>query len=353
MADPYTSFTTAPLPNRPYGPLTGLATADADFMQRQAQLRSLEDMFTANDQRKAELQRYQGQTPGMVDESNYAGALARGKQGIIPQTLQGLVGEAQSKQAAGKEAMGTVDSKIDTTNSQNRTKAAQAQLEFLDSRMPMLEQAAGRSPMEAQMVWDQMLQESKAPFPRQFDQTTLPNLKKIRDKLVNSVTQQQKLGEIQATGDQHARVADIQGSTSRAVANINQEGQNWRKGLSAEEKASTSKIESFMRKMIEKSASGETLTEHEKDAYLKAREFLLDLAISRGGASGAMGMQFLNNGAPTNWPRPPAASPPGGSPQQPPQPGQVPPPNQRQVGQVYPTPKGPMKWTGTGWVPAQ
>lgn len=28
------------------------------------------------------------------------------------------------------------------------------------------------------------------------------------------------------------------------------------------------------------------------------------------------------------------------------------PPAQRQAGQVYPTPKGPMQWTGTGWLPA-
>ena len=30
----------------------------------------------------------------------------------------------------------------------------------------------------------------------------------------------------------------------------------------------------------------------------------------------------------------------------------VPPPEQRKAGTVYPTPKGPMKWTGTGWLPA-
>lgn len=29
----------------------------------------------------------------------------------------------------------------------------------------------------------------------------------------------------------------------------------------------------------------------------------------------------------------------------------VPAPDERKVGQVYPTPKGPMQWTGTGWVP--
>ncbi len=29
------------------------------------------------------------------------------------------------------------------------------------------------------------------------------------------------------------------------------------------------------------------------------------------------------------------------------------PPASRQPGQVYPTPRGPMKWTGTGWVAAQ
>jgi hypothetical protein len=28
----------------------------------------------------------------------------------------------------------------------------------------------------------------------------------------------------------------------------------------------------------------------------------------------------------------------------------MPPVSQRKAGQVYPTPKGKMKWTGTGWV---
>jgi hypothetical protein len=34
----------------------------------------------------------------------------------------------------------------------------------------------------------------------------------------------------------------------------------------------------------------------------------------------------------------------------PPQAPQVPPPNARKAGQVYMTPKGPLRWTGTGWV---
>ena len=33
-------------------------------------------------------------------------------------------------------------------------------------------------------------------------------------------------------------------------------------------------------------------------------------------------------------------------------PAGVPPPQQRTQGRVYETPRGPMKWTGTGWVPA-
>lgn len=32
-------------------------------------------------------------------------------------------------------------------------------------------------------------------------------------------------------------------------------------------------------------------------------------------------------------------------------PGTVPPPAQRKVGQTFDTPRGPMKWTGTGWMP--
>ena len=36
-----------------------------------------------------------------------------------------------------------------------------------------------------------------------------------------------------------------------------------------------------------------------------------------------------------------------------PPPAAAQPPRQRVVGQTYPTPRGPMKWTGTGWLPAQ
>lgn len=41
------------------------------------------------------------------------------------------------------------------------------------------------------------------------------------------------------------------------------------------------------------------------------------------------------------YPVPPAGAPPAGA---------VPPPAQRGIGEVYPTPKGPLKWTGQGWV---
>ena len=342
MAD-YTSFSSAPLPTRPYGPLTGLATADADFMQQQAQMRSLEDMFTANSQNRANLERYQGETPAKLAEAELARLMAQGKQGFVGDLIQGDVGAAKSKRAAGEEAMGTLEGRIGATNADNRTKAAQAQLQFLDARMPMLEQAAAQNPMAAQMVWDQMLKESGAPFPRQFDQTTLPNLAKIRERLVNSVTQQQKLAEIKANRDKDESVANIHGSTSRAVATINQEGQNWRKSLSKDEQDRMKKLEEVLTSLAIKATKG-PLTPQEQATRNEIYQVMQALAIARGAAGPMTSQQFINPGV--QAPQPSAY--PGTQPPAPP--GQVPPPNQRQVGQTYPTPRGPMKWTGTGWV---
>ena len=302
MAD-YTSFSSAPLPTRPYGPLTGLATADADFMQQQAQMRSLEDMFTANSQNRANLERYQGETPAKLAEAELARLMAQGKQGFVGDFIQGDVGAAKSKRAAGEEAMGTLEGKIGATNADNRTKAAQAQLQFLDARMPMLEQAAAQNPMAAQMVWDQMLKESGAPFPRQFDQTTLPNLKKIREHLVNSVTQQQELAKTKATGDQHARVAGIQGSNQLAVENKRQEGLDWRSQLDSEEKSRMKKLEEKLVEFATISTTRE-LTPQEQKTRNEIFQVMQMLAIARGAAGPMTGMQFLNPGAQPPQPQP-------------------------------------------------
>lgn len=312
MAD-YTSFGSAPFPTRDGGFLTGIQMADADFMKRQANLRSLEDMFTANSQNRANLERYQGETPGKLAEAELARQMATAKQGFVGDLVQGEVGKAKSSRAAGEEAMGTLEGKIGAANSENRTKAAIAQLQFLDARMPMLEQAAAQSPMAAQMVWDQMLKESGAPFPRQFDQTTIPNVKRIREHLVNSVSQQQKLGEITATGDQHARVANIQGQTSRDVARMNQDAQNWRAGLSAEEKTRMKKLEE---KLVEFAtiSTQRPLTPQEQATRNEIFQVMQMLAIARGAAGPMTGMQFLNPGAQPPQPQAyPGAQPaPGG-----------------------------------------
>jgi hypothetical protein len=157
--------------------------------------------------------------------------------------------------------------------------------------------------MEAQTVWDSMLKESGAPFPRQFDQTTIPNLTKIREHLVNSVGQQQELAKTRATGDEHARVAGIQGQTQRDVERMRQEGQDWRSQLSSEEKSRMKKLEE---KLVEFATISMTrpLTEQEKATRNEIFQVMQMLAIARGAAGPMTGMQFLNPGAQPPQPQP-------------------------------------------------
>lgn len=66
------------------------------------------------------------------------------------------------------------------------------------------------------------------------------------------------------------------------------------------------------------------------------RKAILD-RISGRGSEGGKPPSLLSGGTPFATEVAPAVSP----------------PSKREAGQTYPTPKGPMTWTGTGWVPAQ
>lgn len=82
-----------------------------------------------------------------------------------------------------------------------------------------------------------------------------------------------------------------------------------------------------------------------RDVQKAGQAYLDTLGVTQGQTfgkpSGIIGSIFGDKGmqpAPTAAPAPAAAAP-----------MQIPPPPQRQVGKVYPTPKGNLEWTGTGW----
>ena len=220
----YTSFTETPIATRPYGALEAIDSADKTFFANQAKMQSLADIFLANEMRQAELQRYQGMTPGELSKSQYEGALARGKQGILPQTLEGMIGEAQTKAAGGKVAMGTADTDIAATNSTNKAKISANELTGLSNTVSSYHAQMSSNPMMAPYLYSQMREaipeNLRAQFPETFTPKVLEGLGKMKVSLSQTIPhlQAMELQKLKEEGD--TKRAGIAAQSAKDVAQM-------------------------------------------------------------------------------------------------------------------------------------
>lgn len=322
----YVPFTQPQFPTRPMGAMTGIAQADADFMNRQGQLQSLESMFLGNQKSGAELERYQGETPSKLAEAEYNRQRATQRIPHLPEILMGEVGDARTKLAAGNIARDTQAGKIDVTNSDNATKmganrlAQHSQfLNFVDQNSAMLDAAEAQGPMAAQMAWDKV-RSSMPPaiasqLPTQYNPQTKQIFPMIRKQLMNSVPHLQALELEVQKGENAVRTANVHGQTSRDVAGINQEGQSTRAELSAEQKQLQQTLMQGLTKIMQTELTRD-LTPREQTFKREAQQILYNMSASRA-AGNAMGYGFMNPGvapsfptpAPVGAPKPPAQPP--------------------------------------------
>jgi hypothetical protein len=304
-------------PTRPYGPLTGLLEADADFMKQQSEIQSLQDMFTRNQQHQAELERYQGMTPGELAKSNLERQMAQAKGPFVPDLVQGEVGRAKSERAKGERDIRTLDSDVSTqlstnslTQAKNRTGQTQAALEYLDRQTPFLEYAESQSPMHAQMAWDKIRNETGLNLPREYVPGASSNLlKSVRNSLIHSVDQEQKLALEKEKNAGAIGVADINRDSHLQGARIAADAANWRANLSTEQRQHMQKLENIVAGLAAKSATT-PLTPQERETWSTAMQAIQSIAMSKG-AGQMLPYQFLQGGQ-VGWPNPPPAPPPGG-----------------------------------------
>ena len=226
MAD-YVPFSETSIATRPFGPVEGVNSADRTFFANQAKMQSLADMFLANEMKQAELQRYQGMTPGELSKSQYEGALARGKTGILPSTLEGLVGEAQTKAAGGKLAVGTLDTDIAATNSTNKSKISSNELTNLNNTVSSYHAQMSSNPMMAPYLYTQMraaLPESmRDQFPETFTPKVLDGLGKMKTALAQTIPhlQAMELQNLKEKGDTERTVITAEATKAAAVTRAN------------------------------------------------------------------------------------------------------------------------------------
>ena|SRR3990167_6923886 len=185
MANDYTSFTGSELPPMPSGGLAGLLSYERDIKSRKAKELSLMQMMLSNQMRQAELQRYQGQTPGMVAGSELEEILARNAMntpGFGPQMARGRMGTAMSQEAQGRTAASNVDT--------------------VPGTIPPLGQT--QSPMETQMVYQNFVKKLPKDLQDVLPPTYTPNVRNILEKeLAERQQHARKLKETEATGKWH------------------------------------------------------------------------------------------------------------------------------------------------------
>lgn len=234
MADTYSSFSPVNIESRPYDAVAGIDSSDRTFMSREAQMRGLLEMYTKNQQDQANLQRYQGETPGILAKSGLEEMMARAKMtdpNYVRSVLSGEIGKSQVEQAAGARAQGTLRTDIAAGNSKNDTQMGadrnartQQFLQYMDQHKPLLDMS--QSPMEQQMIYGRMRQglppEMQQMLPPNYNQSVGEGLERLRKSLQDSVEHRQKLEQLAVQGDIHnegtERVAEIGASSALAVA---------------------------------------------------------------------------------------------------------------------------------------
>lgn len=222
----YESFAETPIATRPYGPVEGVDTADQSFFARQAKLQSLQDMYTAQQQRQAELQRYQGETPNKLAVSDLEGATARA--GNTPSNIQGLIsgqqGAAQSQAAKGSLDTALSPGNIEVGKAEQKNKLSAAKLSDIQNTVSLYKAQMGSNLLQAPELYKQMLghlpEEVRSQFPESFSPKALSGLDMMMKSLAQTIPHIQEMEKARALHENQIEVAKIQAKAAVDAASI-------------------------------------------------------------------------------------------------------------------------------------
>lgn len=153
--------------------------------KRAAQEEQMRQMAIQTQQEQANLTRFTGQTPGMVQQTQLQGAQAEAQNTpqMLEQFARGKQGEWQTQQATGQHDVATVGGKIDKTNSGNLVSS-------LENTARSLELASQNGMLSAQEPYDAWRKgispTMQAHFPANYTPDVPDKIRAISDWLVNS-----------------------------------------------------------------------------------------------------------------------------------------------------------------------
>jgi hypothetical protein len=272
MPDNYTSFAPTQFQGREWSPLNALQASEEERQLRKAQVHALEQMSLGNQQKGAELRRYEGLTPGMVDKSQLEGAQSRAQMPYAEDYALGQRGDARVRQAAGDVAMGTSQREIQQKNAEALTKTFEATAQKLDYE-------SATSPMLSAATWREtylsLPQEVQRLLPQAYDPSIPEKLRKMSEAVKNNYAHQRDLAKVQEQGANTEKVAGIQGQTARDVANITQTGRV--DAASIRSSGARAKVENVIADLLDKFATEGTLSPKEMQTLQMAQQIAYNM----------------------------------------------------------------------------
>lgn len=275
-------------PNAGYTPSAGLAgfLSANEYAQAQKakslQLQLIEDSLhrqqaeTADyDQAAPERQALRGSHISQygLDKQFYDNA-ARNPDYTRARTL-GAIGQFQTQEAAGREALGTVQGKVNATNLESiarQIESAGRNLELMHASNPLLGEAEYRGFVQ------KLPKEIQGNFPPTYDSKIVPQLiQHLSQAITNSPSHRQKMAELKQQGDTAIKIGEGHDEASKYAADQRLEAA-WAKMPSG----SKDKIESVINQVLIKMLNGEPLTDGDKNAFMAAQQIMYNIRSAAG-----------------------------------------------------------------------
>jgi hypothetical protein len=294
---------------------SGIEASRRDIAARAARDYALEQMVMENQQKQANLQRYQAMTPLELDKTGWEAAQARAQMPYADDYAMGQRGTWQQNRAKGALAMGTLDSDIAAGNSKNNVSTAEGIGRYFDIHEPMMKVGG----LEGQAAYAKFVQglppQARELFPRSYDPSVHERMAIVRKAIQNSPEHRRKLEQDKQAQD----AADVNNKRTNDTSIINNrytvdgrlEAAYAKMGLSG---GDVKKLEHMITQYLLKGARGEATTPQEDKAYMAAQQ-IMNNARGAGADPTMFKYNFMN-------------TPPGLQPPMParPVPGPVPPP---------------------------
>lgn len=260
----YTSFAPSQVATRPFDPSSAMDVGLQDIMAREAQKLDLQSMMTGNQQKEAELARYQAQSPNEIALSNLRGGVARATDPT--RIAQGDMAEADKKRLEADKVRRMLDSDVQAGLAKNAAEAAanrhkkySEELGLLNQVMQVMGASGAPGSPQSQGIWQSLRSQLPPEIGQGLPEAWSPDTAKaIQRVLVESPAHLQELAKVQAENKGRTDVAKIHAGASVRSAEIS---------ANAPSKNKESEQQHFV-KLMQAVTSGKATPEEEMEASM-------------------------------------------------------------------------------------